>query len=223
MKKKESTKKGIDTGVAIIDGVAGMFGVPSPLAIGKSLTEWVSTIKAENFKKKLILFLKEMQGLKPEDYESFHKTIDDSPKDFSEKVVLLLEQLDDDEKAKIIGKLTKARIKANISHLDYTRLCSVVNRCLYQDIKFIPLLSRIGYRKYKSEERIKHLKVIDLELVEANLFSFGLLKQKIVGQQNMTRANTGNRKNDVDYIALYEPSNLGELLVRLGFKLHVPL
>lgn len=96
-----------------------------------------SSISNAFFYKKLLNFL---INLKEFDYEKRKKIIDKFTKDdkeFSEKLIYIIEKLDETEKAKFLSRIFKCYGEGKINYNEFRRFCIILANNYLDDIKFL--------------------------------------------------------------------------------------
>ena len=182
---KDITESGIDLlikneilkEVPIIKSIVGLFN------LGIS-------IKDMFFLKKLLRFLHEINSTTLAEREDFINKIEQNSQysqNVGEKLILLLDKLDDLEKANIIGKLFKGVLEQRIDVITFQRICHAVNGIFIHDIYEL-------YKLWKGEN-------IDHD-IKNNLFIYGFMKRKSFGQI----ALDGNSE--------FEINSLGKILIQ---------
>ena len=97
-----------------------------------------SSIKDLIFMKKMGSFVHALSDATEEEMRQFSEEIDADPKlkiRVREKVVLLLEQADDMEKAALLGKAFLAYIRHKVTYDQFSRMAMGINRAFISDIK----------------------------------------------------------------------------------------
>ena len=95
---------------------------------GKNL---LSTIQEKLFYKKIFTFLKELENTSSTDRKKETEKIDNNPNyktKVGEKLLFIINENDDCEKAKYIGILFKEFINQNLRYDDFIRLSNCINR-----------------------------------------------------------------------------------------------
>lgn len=103
--------------------------------IGKSSLN----IKDRLFTKKIIYFLSEIENINSMDRNKIISKIDKSEKyniKVGEKILYILDNCDDHEKAKYIGKFFKILIQKTIDYEEFLRFCSVIESVFLEDFKY---------------------------------------------------------------------------------------
>ena len=81
----------------------------------------------------------ELVDTTPDERHKFCKEIQERAEDFSGNVILgMVDKLDNINKETILARLTIAKIHEFISIEDFVRLCSMLKRILYIDLKELP-------------------------------------------------------------------------------------
>lgn len=114
-------------------------------------------------------------------------------------ILQLLERLDIDEKAKLIGKLYVYCVENEYDVNSYFRICRIVEKCYFDDLEFL------NYWKENKTICSKN-KLIPQEIVEA-LYSVGLLAE--------CGYDGGGFKEDDDEGIKYSLNKYGEILLNI--------
>lgn len=97
-----------------------------------------NTIQGKIFQKKIIKFLYETEKTKKSDKEKFNNKLNLEPdyrKKVGEQLLVILDRLDNIEKATVLGRLFKAFIQEKIDLNMFQRLASVVTNGFLPDLK----------------------------------------------------------------------------------------
>ena len=155
----------------------------------------ISDYKESEFFRKYTCYLYELVDTTSEERHMFCQEIQEKAEDFSGNVILgMVDRLDNINKETILARLTIAKIHEFISIEDFFRLCSMLERIPYVDLKELP--------KYKDPF---YDESGDTEL----LYATGALEMNIIDTKG------GSNK--------YIISRLGEMLLRWGFGIHLEL
>lgn len=115
---------------SVIEEIPILKTVNSVIKIGKS-------ISGAFFYKKLLNFLINLEDF---DYKERKKIIDKYTKDdkeFSEKLIYIIEKLDETEKAKFLSNIFKCYGEGKINYNDFRRFCIILINTYLEDIKFL--------------------------------------------------------------------------------------
>lgn len=118
------------------------------------------------FTKKLLYFLFQLREISQSEREKFITEIEvkSETQKAGERLLVILNRLNDVEKAEIIGRLFKKTILGNIEFNDFNRLSHIIDNAYIDDIKLL--------------KNNKHLSYIN-EDIKSNLNQIGLLNQSI--------------------------------------------
>ncbi|KOY87380.1 hypothetical protein AD998_15615 [bacterium 336/3] len=181
---KDITESGIDLlikneilkEIPIIKSIVGVF------KLGIS-------IKDMFFLKKLLRFLNEINDTTLEERANIINKIEQNPQythNLGENLILLIDKLDDLDKANIIGKLFKSVLEQRIDIITFQRICHAVNGIFIHDIYEL-------HKLWKGENIVHDIK--------NNLFIYGFMKRKSFGQVALDGSNE------------FEINSLGKILI----------
>lgn len=164
-------------------------------------------IREAIFCKKALTFLKELDSIPKEQKRKFTEELQhekDAKQKVGEKIIVLLEQLDDIEKAKLIGTSFRNYINGEISHDVFTKLSFIVQKAFLPDL----LLFKTG--KYYSS------------LLQEQFASLGLMSMKLKNNEHekFIREYTLGKKTGLDKIppvVNYEINETGRLFIKYCF------
>lgn len=145
-----------------------------------ALIEIKESINQKHTAKKIMRFLEALNNIADEERENF---LNDLAKDRKEEtsvfenLLIILDRLDKDEKAFIIGNLFKLHILKIISREKFFRLASIVERAYLADL--LALHSVYNHRLPKAKPDI-HFIQSQKEETKIALVNLGLLKEKEV-------------------------------------------
>jgi len=98
-----------------------------------------NTIQERLYTKKLLTFLKQLEDTKPEDREKEINKIDENKNyktKVGEKLLYIINEADDCEKAEYIGVLFKWFLEQKLSYLDFIRCVNCINKTNIIDLNF---------------------------------------------------------------------------------------
>lgn len=156
----------------------------------------VTTIQDKLFAKKLLSFLKELENVPIEKrYEQINKI--DSNSEYKtkvgEKLLFIINNCEDSEKSKVIGKIFKAFLEEKINYDDFLRSSNCINKINYTDFEIFLK------RGITSNERGNDA------FLNAGLLTFKFTKPKMVRDTYFGG----------DYGIIYETSEIGRILLRI--------
>jgi len=162
-------------GSGLADFLLGVAQLP-PLATVVTLTsntafQYVSQLKENNFIKCLQAFFTETHKTTDQERIEFLQTLDKTQKDFWDKTLLVLERLDDEQKASMIGKLCRALILKEITAEQYYRASLIVERSYSFDLHFFYEF----FKSYLQQHPLEYGKNNDTETIAGNLVLNGLM------------------------------------------------
>ncbi|MDX1766284.1 MAG: hypothetical protein R3313_05020 [Candidatus Saccharimonadales bacterium] len=199
--KSEQTQELLANGAdALIDTLSDSDIVGNIPFVGTVLKTYQAAqgIRERMLVKKLANFLKYPSQMTEEEKLKFSTEFEDPSKEeeFGEQMLMLIEQSEDTEKPKIIGRLLVAHVKGHFDRPTFMRLCKMIDRAYVEDFTY---LARMGKNNNRYDGD-----------VEQSLFSAGFL-----------RMDTSNVGINVGGITIngdtrYVRTNYGTWVVRLG-------
>lgn len=155
---KDNSKLGLDIATDIIDSLSGMPILGSLLRIGKIGLNVIDLF----FIRKLAKFIEQSDEISEEEKNNFLSSLD--KKDYEHISSYLLHLLyisEEEEKARIMGMIYKARILNEIDNDMMLRLCSIVYKSFLLDLKKLP-----SYKEQNKEDSIEANNFINLGLID---------------------------------------------------------
>lgn len=155
---KDNSKLGLDIATDIIDSLSGMPILGSLLRIGKIGLNVIDLF----FIRKLAKFIEQSDEISEEEKNNFLSSLD--KKDYEHISSYLLHLLyisEEEEKARIMGMIYKARILNEIDNDMMLRLCSIVYKSFLLDLKKLPF-----YKGQNKEDSIEANNFINLGLID---------------------------------------------------------
>jgi hypothetical protein len=164
--------------------------------------------------KKILIFLFQLKSITDHERKTLIEKIDDNP-DFKkktfERVVLIIERLDEVEKAKITGKLFLNYILKQMDQDTFFRLCFAVEKTFLTSLKALHELYQVNFEQ--RQPALTWASKIRDPLMNKELSYVGLMKETIESSQ---RGDTGfQTRTNFNY--RYEISELGKTLAKYGF------
>lgn len=204
---KEILDKGLDAAIPdeALKHVPILGAALSIYKVGSTMREWHNL-------KKIAVFLTRLETLSDQEKTSFLKKIDESDKyreSVFEKVLLLLEHLDETMKAEMIGNLFRNFIRGKVSKGDFLRLSGIVERTFLDDLLTL-------YYHYNLEDPSRHHNSKQYptnEVNQAALTSAGLL--------SLRNARSGNAPITtstffINSVPASEPALSSHIITKLG-------
>ncbi|WP_139235633.1 hypothetical protein [Mucilaginibacter polytrichastri] len=194
-------KGGVLKDIPLVGTVVGLF------KIGNSLKE-------QHTIKKILVFINQSAEIPKEDREAFLNKLSDNDEykeSIAEKVLLLIERLDETKKAEIIGNLFRLMVMGIIGKDYFLRLSGIVERALLYDL--LALHYRYSYfGKDWDGDQPYNINSAN----ESALAAFGLMKLKLGTEPSkMARASGLMNSGLTDPTLGYEVSSLGQELANL--------
>lgn len=151
----------------------------------------ISSIRDKIFLEKLMNFLYDCKDIDFEKRVKFmEKNFKDDGKEFGEKIILIIDRLDDINKSVLMANLFRSLIYEDIKQEQFFRLCNVISNCYIEDLTYL---------KEKCNNSISGIRAISL------------FNQGLVGITNFSEVNF---EDDTQY----EVTSLGKILVANAFS-----
>lgn len=151
----------------------------------------ISSIRDKIFLEKLMNFLYDCKDIDFEKRVKFmEKNFKDDGKEFGEKIILIIDRLNDINKSVLMANLFRALIYEDIKQEQFFRLCNVISNCYIEDLIYL---------KEKRNNSISGIRAISL------------FNQGLVGITNFSEVNF---EDDTQY----EITSLGKILVDNAFS-----
>jgi hypothetical protein len=175
--------------------------------IGFGKIAW--SIKDKQTLKKIAIFLSRLSNIPLKEREEFaEKLTEDKFKEtISEKVILIIERLDETAKAEIVGNLFALYIRSYISKDRFLRFSNIVEKMFIGDLLALSKKSRYS---------IVNIETISWSEVEKNLLSAGLIDQTL--SEKPSRTARGRGLNGVTEPSLeHKLNSLGQCLANIMY------
>lgn len=174
------------------------------------------SFRLRNYIKNLYTFLFQLKDIDNQAKEKFIKQINDnenSKNELFERILFIIEKLDDSYKSKIIGKLFKSYIYDKINLNDFLRLSLIIERSFYKDLKYFAYDNSLRHIEDK-ETRSTFFSEMNRSDAFESLTNLGLLtvqiSENIHEQKNYRASKKFNRK--------YVLTSIGRVLLENGFN-----
>jgi len=158
------------------------------------------------FTRKLLRFLFEIKNIPLEEREKFIAKLEskNETRKAGEKLLIVLNRIDDTEKAAIIGRIFKKTILGKIDFNDFNRLSNIIDNTYIEDLKVL-----------KNNEFLQYIN----DDIKSNLYKTGLLNQTI--KDNRKREKYLSEKIGGSEIIPptfeYKLNTYGKILIDYGF------
>jgi len=172
-----------------------------------------SSIKDRHTAKKILRFLNQLADIPVQERERFASelnTEDEYHESVSEKVLLIVERLDETKKAEIVGNLFKLYILDVINKEYFLRLSGIVERAMLYDL----LALHYTYSWFKRDWGGVQPYDFD-QNTKDSLRGFGLMEQKAIPKANSAMARLG--KMELDVVIEYSINHLAQELANFMF------
>ena len=129
----------------------------------------IADYKESEFFRKYTCYLYELIDTTPEERHKFCQEIQEKAEDFSGNVIMgMVDRLDNINKETILARLTIAKIHEFISIEDFFRLCSLLERIPYVDLKELPRYKEPFYDESGDTELLYSTGALILHTLDAN-------------------------------------------------------
>ena len=173
-------------------------GIPI-VSVFSTLHKSIRSIYEYKMCRRLLLFYQGCEDINPHKREKFLNKINGKEAETGYKIILLLERLDTDEKAALIGKLYVFCIDNQYDIVSYFRICRCIEKCFYDDLFYL--------KYWKEKETIcSQNKLIPQEIMES-LYNDGFLLECGI--------DGGGFKEDDDAGTIYALNRFGKIIVDL--------
>ena len=164
-----------------------------------NITKATASIRDKIFAKKLLLFLKSLDSCPIDKRLKFIEKIEKKPKEkerLGEKLIILLERLDQMNKPMIIGNLFKAFMQEDLSYYEFSKISNIVSNVQLEDLYYLK----------DTEGPLIDMSTDILEYLAMN----GLMN---IGISSPMNANDFNYASSIYYV----PNSLAHKLFKFGF------
>lgn len=166
-------------------------------------------IRETIFIKKMYKFLTELKDISTEQRQKFIEKLESENEykhKVGEKLITIMEHIDDIDKPTIIGKLFKFTISGDLDYENFLRLSSIVQNSFLPDLmKLKPCNNKKGIREL-TEQHFYQLGIMDIKL-EENTRDLYIMESASFG---------GSNKITLPPIMKYELNGLGKQLIKYG-------
>lgn len=132
----------------------------------------ITDYKESEFFRKYTCYLYELIDTTPEERHKFCQEIQEKAEDFSGNVIMgMVDRLDNINKETILARLTIAKIHEFISIEDFFRLCSMLERIPYVDLKELPHYKEPFYDVSGDTELLYSTGALILHTLDVNEFN----------------------------------------------------
>lgn len=161
---------------------------------------------------KIFKFLRELNSVDLEKRKLFVEKLD-KDKEHRDRVIfnllITIEKTEEINKVSIFSNLFSALIEEKITRDDFFRGIHITSRSHYGDLIYLKATHPHDEKLYES---ISHM---NSSMVKQNLFSLGLLKQKVKDNDYFLKKGY---EREIRYDIIYELNVFGELYLKYGFK-----
>jgi len=164
--------------------------------------------KLRNLIKNLYTFLFQLKGISEETKTNFLNKIEKNKDDLFEKLLYILDRLDDSYKSEIIGKLFRNYIYNKINLNDFLRMCFIVERTYYKDLKYF----NYSYNPNNIDDD-EDEEMLESKSSKDALVNMGLIEYEIK-ENEYQQKYIGASKRFEKY---FTPSEIGRILLEYGF------
>ncbi|MES2373425.1 MAG: hypothetical protein V4557_12645 [Bacteroidota bacterium] len=177
-------------------------------------------IRENIFAKKVLKFLIELKGIPGEERKKFIAGLDSDTHKIhkvGEKIIVILERLDDIDKATIVGRLLRAAIKEYIPYEHFLKLSSIVDKAFFTDLQQLKGQSTDNWG-------IREIYYALGKDSYQHFYNIGIMTMSIKDDESrkgmMQRVSLGAPPKEIGFVPKveYEFSNLGKELIRFGMN-----
>lgn len=168
-------------------------------------------IREAIFAKKVYKFLTQVKDIPLKEREDFIKKLEEKygyKQQVGEKLIVLLEKLDDLNKPEIIGRLFKSTIQSNLSYNEFLRLSAIVAAAYLPDLERIKEYPKTQGLNDIIKEQLANIGIMTIQLKEDRRDK-GILDRTSLG---------GTNRTPLPPKVEYKLNILGRLLVEYGLK-----
>jgi hypothetical protein len=159
-------------------------------------------IKDAIFAKAVYKFLFELKDIPLEKRKAFIEKISSNPEydtKVGEKIIVILDKLDDLDKATIIGRLLKYTIEEKIEYSDFLRMSSIIQRAFLPDLMFLKVHRHVDSYSPEIREHILTLGLVRMAVIDD--YAFKKIKDMSV---------LGGGSTDTPFKIQFELNRVGE-------------
>lgn len=157
-KRKDNELQEIKTDslLGIGDLIFSQFYPIAPLQTINSLKKYYTTYREKAFEEKLSSFIQEIENLSEDEKSKFIEQTGKNENQLFEKILRILEQLDEKKKAEIVGKLFKGLVKGKIQSNTFYKLCKLIDQIMIEELEFFLKVSSFieAYTKVIRSQRL---------------------------------------------------------------------
>jgi hypothetical protein len=175
-------------------------------------------LKERHMIRKLLLFLKNLEDISTEDKNKFTEKLNEDgefAENISEKLLLIIDRLDETEKAKIVANIFKLYVYGLIEQQMFLRLTLIVERGFLSDLQILHItVDNEFHQRYDKQDH----KNFHNSCTQHSLFSLGLLEAVVKQEQDIpvkvtsTMPGKHTKTNDLNLKTTYGLSTLGRAL-----------
>lgn len=207
-----------DISESIIDSILedGLLKEIPLISTSISLYKAGQSFRLRNYIKNLYIFLFQLKDIDLHIKENFIKRIDDeenAKNELFERILFLIEKLDNSYKSEIIGKLFKSYIYDKINLNDFLRLCLIIERAFHNDLKYF-VYNNSPRLTENEETRSNFFSEINRSDAFNSLSNLGLLTAQI-SENIHEQTNYGSSKK---FKTKYVLTSIGRVLLENGYN-----
>lgn len=183
--------------------------VSSLLGIAKTVTAFRDYFLL----RKLIAFLNGIKDADPEDREKFAQEIENNPKQRQEiggKLIVYIDRLDDLNKAEMLARLFKSRLKREISMNEFFSFTAIVDRIYIQDLqRLVNDLSTTPVSPHNLRLHAEYFYPFGLSIIS---FDQDVLNKHLDDLSNPNKHFSGSFDNFITFYLTAEAFKLAQIL-----------
>lgn len=172
-----------------------------------------ANIREQIFLKKIMKFIFQLKDIPLKNRESFIKDLcdNDNQNEIGEKIITIIDRLDDSDKASFLGKLFKAHIEGKFDSHTFLRLSYIINNSYLHDL----ILLKQGF----NSEGIRATYSFSQQDYDS-LYRIGLSASKIIpDSSSISRKERYRIDGPIDYKVEYKLNNDALIIAREIFDL----
>ena len=189
----------------------------------------VNNIKEQFFLKKLYKFLFHLKEIPLKNRIEFINNLEEDKQKVGEKILILIDKLDDLDKPKMISNLFKATIEEKISYQEFLIISNAVSNSYINDLKEL----KREFVPYDIQERLSHFGIfaisIDTDSTKRNSYKMNEIDniptEKQITFQIMAKSNPLNfrekireKNQEISISLIFKRTLIGDKIIEYCFE-----